>query len=61
MIYFLIAAVVCGILTGWCFYATQHGSADDFGAALPFLFFAILTVLFTLIYVGLVFWHHRFF
>lgn len=60
MIYLLLAAFVCGL--AWlAFWSAADRPGDDFGAALPAIFFGMVTAILVVIYLFLVFWNHRFF
>lgn len=60
MIYLLAAIVIFAIITGFCYRAADR-PGDDFGAAIPALFFGLITILLIVAYVALAFWNHRFF
>ncbi len=60
MKYILILAIIFWILFRWAKYSADHGPIDDFGAALPALFAGAVAIVFTAVYVALVFWYHAF-
>lgn len=59
MSYLLIATLVFYGLAYWAYRACDR-PGDDFGAVMPFIFCLVVSIILTIIYVGLAFWRHSF-
>lgn len=55
LIFLVVAAIVCAVLTAITYKAADR-PGDDFGAAIPPLFFGLLTII--LVIVALAVWKH---
>lgn len=59
MKYLLLATLMFYGLTYWAYKAADR-PGDDFGAAVPAVLGAAVSVILTITYVALAFWNHRF-
>ena len=59
MKYLLIVTLLCYGVTYWAYRAADR-AGDDFGAVFPALAGVALSCILSVVYVGLVFWNHRF-